>query len=104
MIEPHRLVVEERRVERRRMMDAQVRARVGEQREAARVALRKAVERERGDRVNDLFRGVAVNPAVTIAIRKSCSWNSGTPRVRRRIGSRLGCGYVTGSRPRRRRM
>src|SRR5882672_4300331 len=36
---------------------------------------------------------VAVKPAVTIAIPKSCSWNSGTPSVRRRIGSRLGCGY-----------
>ena len=34
VIEPHRLVVEERRVERRRMVNAQVRTRVGEQREA----------------------------------------------------------------------
>ena len=33
-----------------------------------------------------------LKPAATIAIRKSCSWNSGTPRVRERIGSRLGCG------------
>src|SRR5439155_1271935 len=34
VIEPHRLVVEKRRVKRRRIVDAQVRARVGGQREA----------------------------------------------------------------------
>ena len=31
-----------------------------------------------------------VNPATTIAIRSSCSWNSGTPSVRFRIGSSSG--------------
>ncbi len=43
-----------------------------------------------------------VKPATAMAIRSSCSWKSGTPRVRARIGSRLGWGYVTGSRPARR--
>ena len=33
-----------------------------------------------------------LKPAATIAMRRSCSWNSGTPSVRERIGSRLGCG------------
>jgi urea transport system ATP-binding protein len=38
----------------------------------------------------------------TIAIRRSCSWNSGTPSVRLSTGSSSGCGYVTASVPRRR--
>ena len=42
------------------------------------------------------------NPAATIAIRSNCSWKSGTPSVRARIGSSDGCGYVTGSAPCRR--
>ena len=50
VVEPHRLVVEERRVERRRVMHLEIRARVGEQREAGGVRLGKPVERERGDR------------------------------------------------------
>ena len=33
-----------------------------------------------------------VKPAATIAMRMSCSWNSGTPSVRFRIGSSDGCG------------
>ena len=33
-----------------------------------------------------------LNPAATMAIRNSCSWNSGTPSVRARIGSSDGCG------------
>ena len=32
-----------------------------------------------------------VKPAATIATRRSCSWKIGTPSVRARIGSRLGC-------------
>ena len=56
VVEPHRLVVEERRVERRRIVHLQIRARVGEQREARRVRLGKAVERERRDRRDDLLR------------------------------------------------
>jgi 4-amino-4-deoxy-L-arabinose transferase-like glycosyltransferase len=32
-----------------------------------------------------------LKPAATMAMRSSCSWNSGTPSVRSRIGSRLGC-------------
>ena len=43
-----------------------------------------------------------VNPAATIAIRRSCSWKSGTPSVRSRIGASEGWGYSTGARPRRR--
>ena len=31
-----------------------------------------------------------VKPATAIAIRRSCSWKSGTPRVRFRIGSSSG--------------
>ena len=33
-----------------------------------------------------------VKPAATMATRRSCSWKIGTPSVRFRIGSRLGCG------------
>ncbi len=33
-----------------------------------------------------------VKPAATMAMRRSCSWKIGTPSVRSRIGSRLGCG------------
>ena len=44
-----------------------------------------------------------LNPAASIAICMSCSWNSGTPSVLRRHGSRIGCGYVTSSSPLRRR-
>ena len=33
-----------------------------------------------------------VKPAATMAIRRSCSWKSGTPSVRLRIGSSEGCG------------
>ncbi len=32
------------------------------------------------------------NPAATMAMRRSCSWKSGTPRVRFSIGSRQGWG------------
>ena len=50
VVEPHRLVVEQRRVERRRVVRLQVRARVDEQREAGGVRLGEAVERKRRDR------------------------------------------------------
>ena len=33
-----------------------------------------------------------VKPAAVIAMRSNCSWKSGTPRVRFRIGSSDGCG------------
>ena len=59
VIEPHRLVVEERRVERRRVMDFEIRARIRQQREAGGVRLGKSVQRERRDRRDDLLRGVA---------------------------------------------
>ena len=62
MIEPHRLVVEERRVERRRVMHLEIRARVGEQREARGVRLGKSVQRERRDRRDDLLGRVAGDP------------------------------------------
>ena len=56
------------------------------------------------DRLNPIARRSSsasppVNPAATIAIRSNCSWNSGTPSVRFRIGSSDGCGYVTGLAP-----
>ncbi len=35
---------------------------------------------------------VGVNPAILMAICMSCSWNSGTPRVRFSTGSSSGCG------------
>ena len=35
-----------------------------------------------------------LNPAVRIAMRSSCSWNSGTPRVFFNTGRRSWCGYV----------
>ena len=38
-----------------------------------------------------------------MAIRKSCSWKSGTPSVRFRIGSSEGCRYDGASSPARRR-
>src|SRR5262245_66384350 len=43
-------------------MSLEVRARIGEQREAARMALGEAVERERRDRVDDLLGGLAFDP------------------------------------------
>ena len=54
VIEAHRLVVEESADESRVVMGAQVRARIGEEREARRMRFRKAIERERGDRFHDL--------------------------------------------------
>ena len=41
-------------------------------------------------------------PPSFMAIAIACSWKIGMPCVRLRIGSRAGCGYVTGSCPRRR--
>ena len=59
MIEAHRLVVEQRRVERRRVMHLEIRARIDDQREARRVRFGKAVERERRDRQHDAIGGLA---------------------------------------------
>ena len=58
MVEPHGLIVEERRVERRRVVHLQVRTRIREQRETCRVRLRKSVQRKRGDRQDDLLHRV----------------------------------------------
>src|SRR5674476_991557 len=43
-----------------------------------------------------------LNPAAIIAMRSSCSWNSGTPSVRCKTGSREGWRQSAGSRPWRR--
>ena len=43
-----------------------------------------------------------VKPAATIAILRICSWKSGTPSVRFRMGSRQGSGYSTSALPCRR--
>ena len=61
MVEPHRLIVEERRVKRRRVVHLQIRARVGQQREARRVRFGKSVQRKRSDRQGDLIGGLAGN-------------------------------------------
>ena len=53
MVEAHRLVVEERRVERRRIMRLEVRARVGDEREAGGVRFGESIQRERADREHD---------------------------------------------------
>ena len=59
VIEPHRLVVEQRRVERRWVMHLEKRARVREQRKAGGMGLGKSVERKRRDRLDDAFGGLA---------------------------------------------
>ena len=43
-----------------------------------------------------------LKPAAIMAMRSSCSWNSGTPSVRSSTGSSEGCGYTTFCRPCRR--
>ena len=64
VVEAHRLVVEERAHERRRVVGLQVRARVGDEREARRVRLGKAVERERADRAHDRVGRLARDPTL----------------------------------------
>ena len=59
MIKPHRLVVEQRRVERGRKMRLQIRAGIREQREAGRVRFGKSVQRKGRDRRDDLLGRVA---------------------------------------------
>ena len=126
MVEAHRPGVEQPEIEGGRVVRLEVGAGVGDEREARRVRLGEAVEREGGDRLDDLLLRLAgdavarssrraelldiacirsterlepmarrsssasppVNPAATMAIRRSCSWKSGTPSVRSRIGSR----------------
>jgi len=53
VVKAHRLVVEERRVERGRIMHLQICAGIGQQRKARRVRFGEAVERKRGDRGDD---------------------------------------------------
>ena len=62
VIEPHRLIIQKRRVEGRRIVSLQIRARIHEKREARRVRFRKSIQREGGDRSDDLFRRVAGDP------------------------------------------
>ena len=45
-----------------------------------------------------------VNPAISVAICMSCSWNSGIPSVRPRAASSAGWSNTTSSRPLRLRM
>src|SRR5262245_24775936 len=59
VIEAHRLIVEERGVERGRVMTVELGAGVAEEREARAVRLGKPVERERRDRMHDLLRRLA---------------------------------------------
>ena len=52
-VEPHGLIVQDGRGERRQVMALQIRAGIGDQREAGRVRFGKSVQRERGDRLHD---------------------------------------------------
>ena len=64
VIEPERLVVEQRRVERRRVVRLQVRAGIHDQREARGVRLGEAIERERRDRPEDALGRLARDAAL----------------------------------------
>jgi hypothetical protein len=55
LIEPHRLIVEYRRGERRQVITFQIGARISYQREACRVRFRKAVKREGTDSLHNFF-------------------------------------------------
>ncbi len=68
VIEPHRLIVEERRVERRRKMRLQIRARIHDERETGGVRLGKSVERKRRDRQHDLVGRRARDPVLRHAL------------------------------------
>src|SRR5688572_22306054 len=62
MIEPHRLVVEERRVECGRKVCLQICARIGEQRKARRMRFGEPVQCEGCDRRDDLLSDIAGDP------------------------------------------
>ena len=62
MVEAHGLVVEQRRVEGRRVMRLEIRAGIGQQREAGRVAFREAVQGEGGDGAHDGLCRLARDP------------------------------------------
>ena len=64
VIEPHRLVVQQRRVERAGVMRLQIRARVRQQREAGGMRFREAIQRERGDVFDDLIDDFRRQPAL----------------------------------------
>ncbi len=55
VVEAHGLVVEQRRGERRQVMDLEIRARIRQQREAGGVRFGEAVERERRDLLDDVL-------------------------------------------------
>ena len=61
VVEAHRLVVEQRRVELRGMVELQIGAGIGEQGEAGRVAFGKTIQGEGRDRAHDLLGGGAGN-------------------------------------------
>ena len=61
-VKAHGLVVEQRGGERREIMALEISAGIGEQREAGGVRFWKAVERERGDGLDDLLLGRARDP------------------------------------------
>ena len=59
MVEPHRLVVQQRGIEGGRIVDLQIRAGIDDEREARRVRLGKPIERKRRDRQHDRIGGRA---------------------------------------------
>ena len=61
-------------------------------RSLASIACMRARERRNPKARRSSSASPPVRPAATIPIRRSCSWKSGTPSVRRRIGSSEGCG------------
>src|SRR3954466_1418286 len=61
MIETHRLIVQERGIERRRVVRLQIRARIYEQREARGVRFRKSIQRERRNRADNFFGSLIAN-------------------------------------------
>ena len=62
VIEPHGLVVEQRREERRRIVDLQIGACIRQQRETGGVRFRKSIKRKGRDRRDDLLGSVGRNP------------------------------------------
>ena len=62
VVEAHGLVVEQRRVEGRRVMRLEIRAGIGQEREAGRMAFRKSIQGEGGDRAHDGLRRLARDP------------------------------------------
>jgi hypothetical protein len=68
MVEPHRLIVEQRRIERRRIVHLEKRARVRQQGKAGRVRLGESVQCKGRDGRDDLLRRFAANPPTRHAV------------------------------------